>query len=75
MPKLIHRIQQLESRRPDVLPTVDIEIHQGQDQKESPDRYEKFYSHSITGFNGQQHPVYGYRLKGPKKLGKSQYDE
>ena len=69
------RIEVLENRRPDVLPTVDIEIHQGQDQTERPERYEKFYSHSITGFNGQQHPVYGYRLKRPKKLGKSQYDE
>ena len=72
MMRLQKRIQQLESRRPDVLPTVDIEIHQGQDQKESPARYEKFYSHSITGFNGQQHPVYGYRLKRPKRLGESQ---
>ena len=62
------RILELESRRPDTMPTLDIVIHQGQDQQESPDRYEKKYSHSITGYNGQEHPVYQYVLKKPQKL-------
>ena len=60
------RILELESRRPDVLPTVDVEIHQGQSQTEQPERYEKKYSHSITGFNGQKHAFFRYVLRKPK---------
>ena len=60
------RIEVLENRRPDKLPTVDVEIHQGQDQQERPERYEKQYSHSVTGYNGQRHDFFRYVLRKPK---------
>ena len=60
------RIQQLESRRPDVLPTVDIEIHRGLHQKEHPERYVREYSHTVTGYNGQKHDFFRYVLRKPK---------
>ena len=66
MSNLSRRVLELESRRPDVLPTVDIEIHQGQDQTEHPERYVREHSHAVTGFNGQKHDFFRYVLRKPK---------